>query len=579
MAVTETHLISKKLINTTSTVTSMGDGIIASNTTNTVVMEIHPVSNDQAFRNPEEILPTSDNNHKMDYGESFLLNSITGNVLSLEQEAYGLLKSKKKVSIARYTHKCPKCTKWFRTMYSVKKHLRVHESIEKRALGVIKGLKTKQDNINKKKRVLEEKDVKVKAENVDGYKCTCGKIFQRRSRMETCLRSHTEYAETSLFACPTCQKQFKTKEALIYHRNKFHRKKFPCKFCPTDYHTQKELFKHLQVHQKVQLMDYKVIAEVAKGNQELKCLICSKSRTTLPELKSHIMEDHTPPYSCQYCIHNVFMKIMDFVDHMKKSHPDVGSQAVLDVVEAFSRLVKAWKCEECGQQFHEADKLALHQMEKHTSEMKNEQHFQCEDCQRVFVSNQGLNSHRRMHHRVEPTEPIEPEEIGVMCLACRKMCKDMTALTSHMRLHSMDRKFPCKFCDYRFATQQKRKAHSEIHTGDMKYVCFICEYQCSSENRLKAHKASIKHVNMKEYLLTGKPLIPEPEPTKKDKLRKKEGVKKKKRERAEKEPDCAFACDICGEKFDGESAMQEHKLTHPFIEFPNDDKPSRIFFK
>lgn len=596
MTVTETHLISKKLINTSSTVTSTLDGIIESNTTNTLVMEIHPVSSDQAFNkmgNPEEILPTSENDYKMEYGESFLLNSITGNVLSLEQEAYGLLKSKKRVPIEGYTHKCPKCPKWFRSNYVVKKHLRVHEAIDRRALGFIKGQKTKKEN--RIKQNLQSNSTKAEQDNVDlengdGYKCTCGKKFQRRSRMETCLRSHTEYAEICQYACPSCQKMFKTKETLIFHRNKFHRKKFACKFCPTDYQTQKELFKHLQVHQKVQLMEYKVIAEVAKGNQELNCLICSKTCKTLSDLKFHIMEDHTEPYNCPYCKRNacsVFTEVMDFVEHMKKAHPDVGSQSVLDVVEAFSKLVKAWKCEECGQQFHEADKLALHQMEMHSPEMKNEQHFQCEDCQRVFISSQGLNSHRRMHHRVEPQEPTEPEEIGVMCLACRKMCKDMTALTSHMRLHSMERKFPCKFCDFRFATQQKRKAHAEIHTGDMKYVCFICEYQCSSENRFKKHKASVKHLNMKEYLLTGKS---EEQSTSKnvnikETLRKKEwNVKKKKKDRKERDKtlgndETRTACDICGETFEGESVMQEHKQTHPFIEFPNDDKPSRIFFK
>lgn len=594
MTVTETPIVSKKVTNTTSTVASTVEGIIQSKTTNTLVMEIHPMSSDLTLKkngNPEEILPTSANDYKMDLGESFLLNSITGNCLTLEQEAYGLLKSKKKVSINHFTHKCPKCTKWFRSLYILKKHLRIHETIEKRANGFIKGQKTKKDNKIKKMIEVKKKDERNKIENGDGYKCTCGQIFQRRSRMETCLRSHTEYSETCLYACPTCQKKYKTKESLLYHRNKFHRKKFACKFCPTDYQTQKGLFKHLQVHQKVQLTEYKVIAEVAKGKQELKCLICSKSCKTLSDLKSHIMEDHTKPYNCPYCNHNVFTKVMDFVDHMKKAHPDVGSQSVLAVVEAFSKLVQAWKCEECGHQFHEADKLALHQIEKHSPEMKNEQHFQCEDCQRVFITNQGLNSHRRMHHRVEPPEPTEPEEIGVMCLACRKMCKDVTALTSHMRLHSLDRKFPCKYCDFRFATVQKRKAHAEIHTGDMKYVCFICEYQCSSENRYKAHKESIKHLNMKEYLLTEKPLIDEQQSTSKTEktkgtLKKKEwNVKKKKKDKKvrdktnESEGTSKSACDICGEEFAGESAMQEHKQTHPFIEFPNDDKPSRIFFK
>lgn len=56
-------------------------------------------------------------------------------------------------------------------------------------------------------------------------------------------------------------------------------------------------------------------------------------------------------------------KIIDFANHTKTSHPEVEGQSVLDVLEAFSKLAQAWKCEECELQFHEADKLAMHQIE------------------------------------------------------------------------------------------------------------------------------------------------------------------------------------------------------------------------
>ncbi|CAB3260136.1 unnamed protein product [Arctia plantaginis] len=68
---------------------------------------------------------------------------------------------------------------------------------------------------------------------------------------------------------------------------------------------------------------------------------------------------------------------------------------------SFFQVVKAWKCEECGLQFHEADKLALHQVEKHSPDVKSESQFQCTDCRRVFISQKGLTSHRRVHHSTE----------------------------------------------------------------------------------------------------------------------------------------------------------------------------------
>ncbi|KAF9802716.1 hypothetical protein SFRURICE_007328 [Spodoptera frugiperda] len=591
LTVTETHLISNKVINTTSTVTNPHDGLIESKTTKTLVMEILPMSQTSMrfskISNPEEILPTTYEHSEsyMDYQDSFQLNSITGNVLSLEQEAYGLLKAKGKKDVDDLVYECPKCPKTYRQKNYLKRHLAVHDSIEKRAQGHIRAQVTKK---NKKLKAEFDSAIVKKEERVkkEGYECTCGQVFQRRSRMETCLRSHNLFADTNTYPCVSCNKQFKDKEELSLHRKRLHRKRFPCKFCPTDYNTRKELFKHLQDHQKVQLMEYKVISEVVKGKQKLKCFMCPKSYVELSDLKSHVMDDHKEPYSCPRC-KRTFSKIIDFGNHTKTFHPEVEGQSVLDVLEAFSKLVKAWKCEECGLQFHEADKLAVHQIEKHSPDTKVEAQFQCADCRRVFVSQKGLTSHRRIHHSTESVEETEPVETGVMCLECRKICKDMNALVSHMRFHSPERKYPCKFCDFRFATPEKRKAHAEIHTGDMKYVCFICEYQCSSENRLKHHKLSTKHINMKEFLLTGKPLPQEPESSKQEKvketLRKREwGIKeKKKKERVKSEsPESSeVACDICGDMFPSESVMLEHKQTHPFIEFPNEDKPSRIFFK
>lgn len=603
---------------------------------------------------------TDQSNYTNEELESFQLNSITGNVLSLEQEAYGLLKANPKATgkakSADALHKCPKCPKTYSRKDSLKSHLGVHRTIERRAMGVIRGQQTRKNNLKKKikngeyvvgeklkiktnKKAVEgklnintnakkdidsiqlrnsrKKDVvdsiqlrnsrkkdavdsiqlrntrkKDVEENIklrtntkkDGYECTCGQTFQRRSRLETCLRSHNIFeSQHNCVSCMTCTKQFTNKDELALHRKRLHRKRFPCKFCPTDYDTRKELFKHLQIHQKVQLTEYKVISEIMKGKQKLQCFLCSKTWTELSELKIHVMNNHKGPYTCPHC-KNTFPKILDFGNHIKTYHPEVEGQSVLDVLEAFSRLVQSWKCEECELQFLEADKLALHQIEKHSPDQKTESQFQCPDCRRVFISQKGLTSHRRIHHSTETAEETKEEEQGIMCLECRKICKDITALTSHMRLHSPERKYPCKFCDFRFATPEKRKAHAEIHTGDMKYVCFICEYQCSSENRLKQHKLSLKHANMKEYLLTGKPLLEE-QSTSKEKVKKKEEVKKRKKDKSlEKEkPTNAnvveICCDVCGEKFGDESQMLEHKQTHPFIEIFNDDKPSRIFFK
>ncbi|XP_032524480.2 zinc finger protein 675-like [Danaus plexippus] len=563
ITVTETSLISNKVINTTSTITNAPDGLIQSQTTKTLVMEIHPMvqGNVPYNRIEEKILST---NYDNELDDSFQLNSITGDVLTLEQEAYGLLKTDHYHPDDRdfYCHKCDK----------EKEHLKVKSSMEKRAVDIMNGLDFKMEDeldysFDKKPRLDDSETEVIKKE---GYECSCGEVYKRKSRMLTCLRSHEMYDDTDCFSCNSCTRQFKDKQQLNLHRKRLHRKRFPCKFCPTDYETRKELFKHLQIHQKVQLMEYKVITEVVKGKQKLICFMCSKSFSDLSELKCHIMDEHKEPYVCQAC-DSSFTKIIDFCEHTKSFHPEVEGQSVLDVLEAFSKLVQAWKCDECNLQFYQADKFAKHQLESHGSDSKAKDQFQCDDCLRVFVSQKGLTSHRRIHHNTPSAEETEAIQQGVMCVECRKICKDMDALTSHMRFHSPDRKYPCKFCDFRFATPEKRKAHAELHTGDMKYVCFICEYQCSSENRLQQHKLSVKHANMKAYLTTGKPIIDEPA-----RSDSKETCKKRRDSSSEDEE---AVCDVCGQAFRNEDDMLEHKQTHPFIEFPNEDKPTRIFFK
>lgn len=578
---TETNLISNELINTNN----QHVGITVAQPANTLFMEILPMNVHAGVPlgkvvNTEEILSTPYD--AMDCEDSFLLNSITSNMMTLEQEAYGLLEAKK----IGMSYNCALCPKSYKHPSYLKKHQKCHMTIEKRELYKAKRLKMRKEKAKKEKKVMNVVKVEPQIDvSKGGYVCTCGKIFQRKTRLEACLRSHDATKDQNYLSCGTCYKQFQNKEELLQHRKQVHRKvMFPCKFCPTDYKNRKELFKHLQLHQKVQVMEYKMLSEVVKGKQKLKCFMCAKTCPELSELKTHVMYDHKEPYACPHC-NGTFTKIIDFGNHMKTEHPEVEGQSVLDVLEAFSKLIKAWKCEDCDVQFLEADKLALHKIEKHSVGLKVVPQFQCIDCRRVYITLKGLMSHRRIHHITDHMEDSGMHEKGVLCIECRKVCRDTEALTSHMRLHSPDRKYKCKFCDFRFATLQKRKAHAGLHTGDMKYVCFICEYQCSSLNRLNQHKRSAKHLSMKDFLSTGKVLGVEQSTSKSDDNPEKQEWMVVKGDGNDGSGDESsntggeVTCDICGLIFNSMSKMLEHQKSHPFIEIPNDDKPTRIFFK
>lgn len=562
----------------------------------------------------EQILPNDylENDNIREYQ----LNSITSDAMSLEQEAYSLYQRDHDITSSEYiqcikctsivkksnflrhsqahkailknvkslennksgasgvNHQCSKCCKKYTLKKSMLKHQRyckVGDSIADDFRCTVCGqLFTHrrsyimhQDNCKPQESPHNVTNIEMNMESGE-YSCSCGKSFQRRSRMETCLRSHNtseQFHYQGCHKCTSCGKQFQNKNDLTTHRKLHIRKRYPCKFCPLDFHTPKQLFKHLRKHQKVQQIEYEVVSAVVNGKQKLKCFMCNKNCNELSELKLHVLGDHKQPYTCPKCQEN-FRNIIDFASHTKNMHPEIEGQSVLSVIEAFSKLARCWKCQECGVQFDQPKKLALHQVEQHTMNSKSEMpEFLCRFCSRVFLTAKRLASHCRMIHEQQDGNGAEVYINPIlMCIHCRKVCKDENALACHMRLHSPERKFVCKFCDFRFATFEKRKAHLPIHTGDMKYVCFICDYVCTSENRLTMHKQSDKHLKMKEHLLNNRSVIREVASS-------------------EKSADEPSVCNVCGDEFSNEFAMLQHKKIHPFIEFPHDPQPSKIFFK
>lgn len=528
--VTETHLISNKLYNTTSTITRPHDGIIESQTTRTLVMEIRPCSSGDLLKvgkQPDEILSTMEDLLK--YPEdTFQLNSITGNLLPL-----GEVEETPKESFP-----CPKCPKVCKSKANLQNHKKAHDSIDRfasgRARARVKMATTLRERRKKKEKLIEK------------HRCECGFspcLSQLEPKNKGCSKDCRR--------CPRIKKK----------------KRFPCKFCPTDYDTEKELLKHLSKHKKVQLLEYKAISEVVEGEQTLSCFICNfkfENRITeLTQLKSHVME-HEGPYSCRHCT-ETFKTVASFATHTTKAHPELEGQSVIELLKAFARLAQSWRCDDCKINFKGADELAMHNAAEHRH-YKVIPDRQCPDCRRVFATSSGLTTHRRMNHQ----DTFHEEQQLLLCVHCRKLCKDEKELTTHMKLHSEDRKFPCRFCDFRFPTAERRKTHMEIHTGNMRFVCFICEYRCSSENRLNNHKMSAKHLSMKEYLLNparGQEVMQE--------VKEEEESEGKVKVKVKSESEC----DICGERFSSEKKMLVHKQTHPFISFPNEDQPTRIFFK
>ena len=76
---------------------------------------------------------------------------------------------------------------------------------------------------------------------------------------------------------------------------------------------------------------------------------------------------------------------------------------------------------------------------------------------------------------------------------------------AHMLLHSVEKPFLFKQCNYSFTWGQHLKEHIFRHTGEKPYACQHCSYSCSHPEGLKYHMLS--HTGEKPFLcITVQPL-------------------------------------------------------------------------
>ncbi|XP_012724428.2 zinc finger protein 462 isoform X1 [Fundulus heteroclitus] len=110
----------------------------------------------------------------------------------------------------------------------------------------------------------------------------------------------------------------------------------------------------------------------------------------------------------------------------------------------------------------------------------------CSQCDRVFMSMQGLRSHERSHSAMA----LFSKEDKYSCQYCHFVSPFRHNLDRHVQSHHGHHKpFKCKFCPFKSAYASRLKSHlHKAHTGEQHtYKCLSCPFSSMTISQLKEH--------------------------------------------------------------------------------------------
>lgn len=294
--------------------------------------------------------------------------------------------------------------------------------------------------------------------------------------------------EARPYKCSMCPRTFKFYRTFRCHEI-VHTKAvtFTCHLCQRLFAREVNLQSHLELHRKKGAMRptqesidiksrqcphcKKIYGDVHKLQRHIKeqheqkkvpCPICGKLFTNETNVLRH-SRIHSSPYTCPHCV-KVFTDGMEYSEHIKSEHADL-----------------MFCCKECDAILPSKKSFVSHTVSQHSNAEKLLEGIKekdCPICDRKFEKLSALESHMAVHSSEKNHE----------CPACPKKYKYLPRLEQHIKdEHNNEVVFTCSECEEQFSLKGKLDLHIKLY-HDGNYQCLTCYEEFPERLQLEEHQ-------------------------------------------------------------------------------------------